>query len=185
LNATFLRPAPDEQIKEHERAWMRASAAYRATEGDYAGEHGNKPETVAFALAENPVGTAAWIVEKLKGWSDSGNNIESAFTKDEILSNVMVYLVTDSAPTSIWIYRGAREDTAGAPARMKIGVPTGFAAFPHEMTILAPPRSGLERDFNLTHYTKMPKGGHFAAFEQPALYVSDVRDFFRTVCGPT
>ena len=65
LNATFLRPAPDEQIKEHERAWMRASAAYRATEGDYAGEHGNKPETVAFALADNPVGTAAWIVENI------------------------------------------------------------------------------------------------------------------------
>jgi len=185
LNATFLRPAPDEQITEEERAWIRASAAYRATEGDYAGEHGNKPETVAFALADNPVGTAAWIVEKLKGWTDSGNNIESVFTKDEILSNVMVFLVTDSAPTSVWIYRGAREDTAGAPARMKIEVPTGFAAFPHEMTILAPPRSGLERDFNLTHYTKMPKGGHFAAFEQPALYISDVRDFFRTVRGPS
>jgi pimeloyl-ACP methyl ester carboxylesterase len=184
LNAALLRPVPEEKMSDEERAWTRAAAAYRATEGDYAGEQRNKPETVAFALADNPVGAAAWIVEKLKVWSDSGNNIESVFSKDEILSNVMVYLVTDSAPTSVWIYRGMRDDNAGAPVRMKIEVPTGFAAFPHEMTSLAPPRSGLERDFNLTHYTRMPKGGHFAAFEQPGLFVSDVRDFFRTVRAP-
>jgi len=184
LNAALLRPAPEEKVSDEERAWMRAAAAYRAKESDYAGEQGNKPETVAFALADNPVGTAAWMVEKLKVWSDSGNNIESVFTKDDILSNVMVYLVTDSAPTSVWIYRGFREDNAGAPVGMKIEVPTGFAAFPHEMTFLAPVRSGLERDFNLTHYTKMPKGGHFAAFEQPELFITDVRDFFRTVRSP-
>jgi pimeloyl-ACP methyl ester carboxylesterase len=183
LNAASVRPAPDAEIGEEERAWRRAAIAYREKESDYAGEQGNKPETVAFALADNPVGTAAWIVEKLKVWSDSGNNIESVFSKDDILSNVMIYLVTDSAPTAVWIYRGSREDIKGAPVRTKINVPTGYAAFPHEMTILAPVRSALERDFNLTHYTQMPKGGHFACFEQPKLFVGDVRDFFRTVRG--
>ncbi|MGD1098182.1 MAG: epoxide hydrolase [Bryobacteraceae bacterium] len=182
LNAATVRPAPaDSETTEEERTWRRAAAAFSARESDYAGEQGNKPETVAFALADNPVGTAAWIVEKLKVWSDSGNNIESVFTKDALLSNVMVYLVTDSEPTAVWIYRGAREDTKGAPVRTKINVPTGYAAFPHEMTNLAPVRSALERDFNLTRYTQMPKGGHFACFEQPQLFVADVRDFFRSV----
>jgi pimeloyl-ACP methyl ester carboxylesterase len=183
LNGASVRPAPVTEIPEEERAWRRAVTAYREKETDYAGEQGNKPETVAFALADNPVGTAAWIVEKLKVWSDSGSNIESVFTKDDILSNVMIYLVTDSAPTAVWIYRGSREDTKGAPARGRINVPTGYAAFPREMTSLAPVRSALERDFNLTHYTQMPKGGHFACFEQPKLFVGDVRDFFRTVRG--
>jgi pimeloyl-ACP methyl ester carboxylesterase len=183
LNGASVRPAPETEIPEDERAWRRAVAAYRERETDYAGEQANKPETVAFALADNPVGTAAWIAEKLKVWSDSGANIESVFTKDDILSNVMIYLVTDSAPTAVWIYRGAREDLKGAPVRGKIDVPTGYAAFPHEMTSLAPVRSALERDFNLTHYTRMPKGGHFGCFEQPELFVADVRDFFRTVRG--
>ena len=169
LNGASVRPAPDAEIPEEERAWRRAVAAYRERETDYAGEQGNKPETVSFALADNPVGTAAWIVEKLKVWSDSGSNIESVFTKDDILSNVMIYLVTDSAPTAVWIYRGSREDLKGAPVRGKVGVPTGYAAFPREMTSLAPVRSALERDFNLTHYTQMPKGGHFrAALSSPS-----------------
>ena len=102
LNAASVRPAPDTETTEEERAWRRAASAFSAKESDYAGEQGNKPETVAFALADNPVGTAAWIVEKLKVWSDSGNHIENVFTKDDILSNVMIYLVTDSAPTAVW-----------------------------------------------------------------------------------
>ncbi len=136
LNGASVRAAPDAEIPEEERAWRRAVAAYRERETDYAGEQGNKPETVAFALADNQVGTAAWIVEKLKVWSDSGANIESVFTKDDILSNVMIYLVTDSAPTAVWIYRGSREDLKGAPVRGKVGVPTGYAA-----TLHPPPRS--------------------------------------------
>lgn len=183
LNAAIVPPAPDSDLSEEERTWRRAAAAFSARESDYAGEQGNKPETVAFALADNPVGTAAWIVEKLKVWSDSGNNIESVFTKDQLLSNVMVYLVTDSAPTAVWIYRGSRDDTQGAPPRTRVNVPTGYAAFPHEMTNLAPPRSALDRAFNLVRYTEMPHGGHFAAFEQPKLFVADVREFFHPLRG--
>ncbi|HLK49536.1 MAG TPA: epoxide hydrolase [Bryobacteraceae bacterium] len=181
LNAATVPPAGDTEVSEEEQAWRRAANAFSQRESDYAGEQRNKPETVAFALADNPVGTAAWIIEKLKVWSDSGDDIESVFTKDDLLSNVMVYLVTDSAPTAVWIYRGAREEGQGGPARGKIEVPTAYAAFPREMTNLAPPRSALERGFNLVQYTTMPRGGHFAAFEQPKLFVADVRQFFRRV----
>ena len=136
---------------------------------------------MAFALYDNPLGTAAWIVEKFKVWSDSGNDIETAFTKDQLLTNIMIYLVTDTPGTAVWFYRGSADDVQAA--RGKINVPTGFAAFPKEMTSLEPPRSALERDFNLVHYTEMPRGGHFACLEQPKLLVGDIRDFFRKVRG--
>jgi pimeloyl-ACP methyl ester carboxylesterase len=181
LNGAAARPIPEAEQTEEQRAWFRAAAAFRDTEQDYFREQQRKPQTVAFALSDSPLGTAAWIVEKLKGWSDSGDNIERAFTKDQILTNLMIYLVSDSAGSGVWIYRGNADEAQ--PPRGKITVPTGFAAFPRELPPLQPPRSVLERDFNLTHYTKMPKGGHFACLEQPELLVGDVRDFFRNLRG--
>jgi epoxide hydrolase len=181
LNCATLRQVPDAEQSEEERAWRKAAAEFGALQSDYAREHMHKPETVAFALYDNPIGAAAWIIEKFKVWSDSANDIETAFTKDQLLTNVMIYLVTDTAGTAVWFYRGSMDDPQ--MARGKITVPTGYAAFPKEMTNLAPPRSALERDFNLVQYTKMPKGGHFACMEQPKLLVGDVRDFFRKVRG--
>ncbi len=89
-----------------------------------------------------------------------------------VLSNVMLYLVTDTAGTGVWYYRGSADDVlpAGSGSRGKIMVPTGYMAFPHEMVNLAPPKSALERDFNLVRYTKMPHGRHFGCFEQPKLF---------------
>jgi len=176
-----VRAVPDSELSETERAWTRAASAYRDLEMDYSREQQHKPQTVAFALSDNPLGAAAWIVEKLKGWSDSGNNIEQAFTKDQILTNVMIYLVTETEGTGVWYYRGSADEARAAAAQPpgKIQVPTGFAAFPKEMTALEPPRSLLERDYNLTHYTSMPRGGHFACMEQPALMVTDIREFYR------
>jgi len=179
LNATG-GAAPATNATEEERAWQQAATAYRTQEIDYFNEQQHKPGTVAFALYDNPVGAAAWIVEKFKVWSDSGNDIESAFTKDQLLTNVMIYLVTDTVATAVWFYRGSADDR-GVPAQGKLEVPTGFASFPGEMTLLNPPRSVLERGFNLVHYSKMPKGGHFACLEQPKLFVDDVRSFFRKV----
>jgi len=177
LNAAGARAAPETERTEEERAWLRDSAAYRQIELDYFNEQQHKPQTVAFALADNPLGTAAWIVEKLKSWSDSGDNLDSALTKDQVLADIMWYLVTRTEGSAVWFYRGNADEPA-AP-RGKISVPTGFAAFPKEMPLLAPPRSMLEREFNLVHYTKMPRGGHFACFEQPQLLVEDLRVFFR------
>jgi epoxide hydrolase len=172
--------APSAAASDEERAWLQAAATYRTQEVDYFNEQQHKPGTVAFALYDNPIGTAAWIVEKFKVWSDSGEDIESVFTKDQLLTNVMIYLVTDTAATAVWFYRGSLDDR-GAPAQGKLETPTGFASFPAEMTVLNPPRSILERNFNLVHYTKMSKGGHFGCLEQPKLFVDDVRSFFRKV----
>ncbi len=179
LNGTGAVP-PQSNLSDEEREWVQATTAYRAQELDYFNEQQHKPGTVAFALYDNPLGTAAWIVEKFKTWSDSGNDIESAFTKDQLLTNIMIYLVTDTVATAVWFYRGALDDSA-TPTRGKLETPFAFASFPAEMRPLNPPRSLLERNFNLMRYTKMAKGGHFACLEQPKLFVEDVRSFFRMV----
>jgi len=167
---------PGEQDQEVQ-AWQRASNAYRTQELDYFNEQQHKPQTVAFALTDNPVGAAAWMVEKFKVWSDSGNDLDQTFTKDQVLTNVMLYMVTDTVGTGIWFYRGAADDRSTATNRMS--VPMGFSSFPKEMVALNPPKSLLAQNFNLVHYTKMPRGGHFACLEQPKLFVEDVRLFFR------
>jgi len=107
-------------------------------------------------------------------------------SKDQILTNIMIYLVTDTMATAVWFYRGSLDDvsSSGRGSRSgRITVPTGFASFPAEMLALNPPRSVLERGFNLVHYSKAARGGHFACFEQPQLFVEDVRAFFRRVRG--
>src|SRR5262249_2735921 len=179
LNATG-GVAPSANPSEEERAWGQAVTAYRTQEIDYFNEQQHKPGTVAFALYDNPIGTAAWIVEKFKVWSDSGIDIESVFTKDQLLTNVMIYLVTDTVATAVWFYRGSLDDRSAA-TQEKLMTPTGFASFPGEMTVLNPPRSILESTFNVVQYTTMPKGGHFACLEQPRLFVEDIRSFFRKV----
>ena len=174
---------PESQMTEEERAWQKKTAEHRTQELDYFNEQQHKPGTVAFALYDNPVGTAAWIVEKFKGWSDSGDNIESVFTKDQLLTNVMIYLVTDTAATGVWMYRGQADDRSGAPAQGKLTVPFGFASFPAEMPALNPPRSVLERNYDLRQYTRMSKGGHFAMLEQRDALVGEIRQFFHKLRG--
>jgi microsomal epoxide hydrolase len=168
---------PDTEQPPEERAWRRALATYMTTEMAYNFEQRYKPQTVALALTANPIGAAAWIIEKLKGWSDSPNASESVFTKDQILTNVMIYLVTNTVGTAVWFYRGLIDEPLTGDG--KIMVPTGFASSLHEMTILNPPENVVARNFNLVHYTKMPRGGHFAFWEQPEAMVVDVRQFFR------
>jgi pimeloyl-ACP methyl ester carboxylesterase len=174
--AAFAALPPESEQTPEERAYARALAAYRVTELDYNNEQRNKPQTVALALTDSPIGAAAWIVEKLKGWSDSPP-LEPVFTKDQVLTDVMIYLVTNTIGTAAWFYRGLSEDAGARNGR--VTVPTGFASSPHEMTLLNPPKSLVERGFNLVHYTKMPRGGHFAFWEQPEAMVADVRQFFR------
>jgi microsomal epoxide hydrolase len=180
LNAAGAPALPDTEQTDEVRAWQRLAAQQRTAETDYFGEQQRKPQTVAFALADNPLGTAAWIVEKMQGWSDSSNDLDKTFTKDQVLTNIMIYLVTNTADTAVWFYRGPLEE-GQAPASGKSSVPVGFAAFPAEKAYLQPPRVLLEKNFNLVHYTKMPHGGHFACLEQPQLFVEDVRAFFRKV----
>jgi pimeloyl-ACP methyl ester carboxylesterase len=152
----------------------------------YAAIQGSRPLTLAYALNDSPAGLAAWIVDKFWAWSDHGGKLENSFTKDELLTNVMIYWVTDSMPSSVRIYYESSHNNprpasmtefqnSGPPA------PMGFALFPKEINV--PPRAWVERNVGdrLIHWTEMPRGGHFAALETPDLLVGDVREFFRKV----
>jgi pimeloyl-ACP methyl ester carboxylesterase len=177
FNGLGVPPPPEAEQTQQEREWARTVNAFVAVERDYYNEQQHKPETVAFALTDNPLGTAAWITEKLKIWSDSPKDLEPVFTKDQVLTNVMIYLVTDTIATSVWFYRGRVDEISNLAG--KVNVPTGFASFPHELPTLDPPESVIARNFNLMQYTRMPRGGHFACWEQPELLVADLRNFFR------
>ena len=177
FNGLATPPPPEAEQSGEEREWVRTVNTFMGVERDYYNEQTHKPQTVAFALTDNPLGTAAWIVEKLKIWSDSPDVLEPVFTKDQILTNVMIYLVTDTIGTSVWMYRGRADESSHLTGW--VSVPTGFASFPRELPTLDPPRSVIARNFNLVHYTIMPRGGHFACWEQPKMLVHDLRQFFR------
>ena len=133
----------------------------------YRTQQATKPQTLSYAMMDSPVGVAAWIIEKMHGWSDlKDQNIESVYSKDELLANIMIYLCTDSFSTSTWIYFGRREEGGRFfPKDFKrIEIPTGIAIFPKEMSEW-PPKSYIDRIFNIQHLTKMDSGGHFAAME--------------------
>ena len=144
---------------------------------------GTKPQTLSYAMMDSPVGIAAWIVEKFNSWSDTvGDDLESAHSKDTLLTNIMVYIVTRTFNTASWIYYGRREeggrlfDTGGK----RVEVPTACALFPKEL-LSWPPRSYVERMVNVQRWTEMPRGGHFAALEVPDLLLEDMRAFARSV----
>jgi pimeloyl-ACP methyl ester carboxylesterase len=159
-----------------ERAWFQASAAWGAAEGAYAAMHRTKPQTAAFGLTDSPVGLAAWIVEKLRSWSDCDGDVERRFSKDEILTNVTLYWLTATIGSSMRMYNA---DAAIAPAQhaRRVEVPSGFSLFPADIS--RPPTAWLERTANVARVTEPPRGGHFAPFEEPELYAAELREFFR------
>jgi pimeloyl-ACP methyl ester carboxylesterase len=180
-----LMAAADTQapIGDEELAWARAMQATQAREMAYWAVHHTRPQTIALALADNPAGVAAWIVEKLQRWSDTGNDPLQRYTQDELITLLMVYLVTDSIGPSIWMYRGTvDQDSAGIPAGARIAVPTACALFPKEF-LPWPPRSRIERTFNVRRWSVMERGGHFPALEEPQALADDVMAFFRELRG--
>jgi microsomal epoxide hydrolase len=145
----------------------------------YRTQQATKPQTLSYSMMDSPVGVATWILEKFYSWSDIRNNdIESVYSKDTLLANIMVYLVTKTFSTASWIYYGRREEGGRYfPKNFhRIEIPTAIALFPKEMSEW-PPRSYVERIYNVKHWTIMPKGGHFAALEQPDLLINDIREF--------
>ena len=137
---------------------------------------GTRPQTLAYGLNDSPVGLAGWIVEKWRAWSDCGGDVERSYTKDELLTNVMIYWVTQTINSSVRLYRENRGEFGRAG---RIETPTAVAMFPKEIS--HPPRSLVEQGYNVQRWTEMPRGGHFAAMEQPALLADDVRAFFRAL----
>ncbi|MGO9785078.1 MAG: alpha/beta fold hydrolase, partial [Streptosporangiaceae bacterium] len=163
-------------LAPEERAWLEGAAAWGAAEGAYAAMHRTKPQTAAFGLTDSPAGLAAWIVEKLRGWSDCGGDVERSFTKDEILTNVTLYWLTGTIGSSMRMYRA---NAAIPPAQLarRVEVPSGFSLFRGD--VVRPPRAWLERTANVVRVTEPPRGGHFAPFEEPELYAEELRAFFR------
>lgn len=160
--------------KEHAK---RAELLFNL-EGAYFREQATKPQTLSYAMMDSPVGACAWIVEKFHGWSDTRKGFENVYTKDQLLTNVMIYLVTRTFNTATWMYRGLMEDTAGTPVPngSRIEKPVGIAAFPIDL-IPFPPRSMVERHLNVAHWTDFAEGGHFAVLERPDDLVADIRKF--------
>jgi len=168
-------------LAPEERAYRQRGAAWNATEGAYIAMQATKPQTAAFGLTDSPAGLAAWIVEKLRTWSDNDGDIEQSFTKDEILTNLTIYWLTATIGSSIRMYHANAQIPAAQHTR-KVQVPSGFSLFAGD--IHHPPRAWLERTANLVRLTEPPRGGHFAAFEEPELYAEELRAFFRPYRTP-
>lgn len=149
-------------------------AAVQAMESAYMMEHATKPQTIGLALADSPIGFASWVCEKFHGWGDTQGNIESRFSKDQLLDNIMLYLVNDAVQSSIWMYRSIFSE---GRINERIAVPTGIAKYPAEF-MPYPPRSAAERSCNLVDWQMMHSGGHFAAMEEPAAFAENVGNFF-------
>lgn len=169
-------PAEEKFFKKNE-GWLQ-------NDGTYALIQSTKPQSLAAGLNDSPAGLAAWLVEKFRAWSDCGGNVESRFTKDELLTLVMIYWLTGSIGTAFlpyydysnagaltWVDEGVKKWTGSSQ------VPAAFALFPQDIS--HPPRQWAERFFNVERWTEMPRGGHFAALEEPELLAADIRAWFR------
>ncbi|MBE0616451.1 MAG: epoxide hydrolase [Proteobacteria bacterium] len=181
LNMIPVAPHPSDRanLSEAETAYLKQAEAFFAEESGYQVIQGTKPQTLAYGLTDSPVGLAAWITEKFYSWSDCRGDIEAAVSRDDLLTNIMVYWVTRTINSSFWLYHQLRHKPWRLGRGEKIAAPTAVAAFPGE--IFRPPREWAARVCNLQQWTAMPSGGHFAALEAPDALVGDVRKFFRTL----
>ncbi len=175
----FFRSAPDPPLIEAEQEFLRQTRRWFDDEGGYFHIQRTKPQTLAFALNDSPVGLAAWIVEKFRTWSDCRGNPEIGYTRDELLTNIMVYWITQTATSSVRHYYENRVDNWRFQPGERVEVPCALALFPGEIN--RPPREWAERTHNVQRWTEMPRGGHFAAMEQPQLLAEDIRAFFRVL----
>ena len=170
---------PDGPQTSEEKEWQERFRRDQRIEDGYRTQQATKPQTLSYAMMDSPIGVAAWIIEKMRGWSDLKNgDIESVYSKEILLSNIMIYLVTKTFNTASWIYYGRREEGGRSLPKehLPLKVPTAIAVFPKEYLEWAP-RSYVERIYNVKRWTKMSKGGHFAALEQPELLIKDITEF--------
>ena len=182
INIFTMRHPGGPQTKE-EKDWETKFKKDQLMQEGYRTQQATKPQTLSYGMMDSPVGVAAWIIEKFYFWSDlKNNNIESVYSKDSLLANIMVYIVTKTFNSASWIYYGRREEGGRFLPKdfRRINTPTAAALFPAEM-LAWPPRSYAERMYNIKRWTKMTKGGHFAALEQPDLLVNDIRAFAQTL----
>lgn len=177
-----MAPTPDVAIAltAQEEIDVADMAAFARDERAYAALQGSKPQTLGVGLNDSPAGLCAWIIEKFRSWSDCDGRPETAIDRDALLTNISLYWLTGTATSSARLYHEFFHATRTWD-KGKVETPTGVARFPKEMH--RPPRAWVERSYNLVRWTEMPRGGHFAAFEQPAPFANDVRAFFRQLQG--
>ena len=177
LNMPIAKPVEGSgDFSEDDQRALAAYAEHRKWGTGYSKQQSTRPQTLGYGLVDSPAGQLAWVIEKFWAWADCDGHPEKVFSRDELLDNVMLYWVTGSGASSARLYW---ESFNRFVSDGRVELPTGVASFPKE--ILRTPRSWCDAAYNITHWTTMPRGGHFAAFEQPELYVDDVRTFFATL----
>jgi epoxide hydrolase len=178
LNMAIGRPTKEALANptEEEQRALAALAEHRRSGTGYSKQQSTRPQTLGYGLSDSPVGQLAWIVEKFWAWMDCGGHPENVLSRDELLDNVMVYWANGVGASSARLYWESFKAWGNFG---RVELPTGVADFPGE--VLSAVRAWCEPVYNITHWSKMPRGGHFAAFEQPELFVDDVRAFFATV----
>ena len=163
---------------DDEECFYRQLDHWLKEECGYSWIMGTKPQTLAYALTDSPVGLAAWIVEKFRGWSDCNGDLDRHFSRDVLLTNIMLYCVTGAIGSSFWPYYARLHEPGIVPPGDKVMVPMGYAEHPREM--LKPPRSLAELTYgNIARWTRMASGGHFPALEAPQQLAEEIRAFFR------
>ncbi|MFT4112357.1 epoxide hydrolase family protein [Silvibacterium sp.] len=164
-------------LTEAESQFLSNAARWYDSNGAYAHLQATRPQTPAYALNDSPVGLAAWILEKFREWSDCDGDVYRSFSRDELLTNVTLYWMTGTIASSFLMYSEGRKRPLHFSAEDFVSTPTAVACFPKEIS--RPPREWVERGFDVQRWTSMPRGGHFAAAEEPELLAADLRAFFR------
>jgi pimeloyl-ACP methyl ester carboxylesterase len=164
----------DDPTPEEQRALERL-AYYRDWDSGYSKQQSTRPQTIGYGLADSPSGQAAWILEKFWAWTDCDGHPENVLTRDELLDNVMLYWINGNGASSARLYW----ESFGRGARHVVDIPSGFAVFPKE--VVPPVRSWVESTYtDICHWAEYDRGGHFAAFELPDVFVEELRTFFRS-----
>jgi pimeloyl-ACP methyl ester carboxylesterase len=166
--------SPDNSLDAAELTYKREATQWMVQEGGYMTIQSTKPQTLSYALTDSPVGLAAWILEKFHGWSDPQGKLQTRDSWDELLTNITLYWITGTIGSSAHVYYN---NSRGLTPLVKNNVPTGLALFPAD--ILLPPEDWVRKNFAIQRLTHMPRGGHFTAWEEPELFVEDIREFFR------
>jgi microsomal epoxide hydrolase len=175
--AIASQPQETVPLGAEDQADLAALARFQSEESGYALEQSTRPQTLGVALNDSPAGLLAWIVEKFRVWSDCDGDPLNAFSRDQLLTNVTLYWLTQTITSSARLYYECRRSGLWEERLATVRVPTGVARYPKE--VLRFPRAWIERQYDVKHWAVMPRGGHFAAMEQPALFAEDVRRFFR------
>jgi pimeloyl-ACP methyl ester carboxylesterase len=171
--------AENEEFTKEENDYLDSEEQWYSREGGYSLEQNTKPLTLAYGLNDSPIGLCAWIVEKMFGWSQNRGYIGNVFTKDELLSNVTLYWITETIHSSIRLYNENSKNPLIIGKESFINTPTGIAHFLYEDPF--PPRKFIERGYNIQHWSEFPEGGHFPAMEKPEVLAEDIIKFFKTL----